>query len=67
MVIKLILYLFEGMSGLSINFSKMCLYSTQMNQLPDVALAQALNYSTILLPLTYLDVPILGRRPRQED
>lgn len=27
-IFKLILYLFEGLSGLTTNFTKMCLYST---------------------------------------
>lgn len=31
-IIKLILYLFEGMSGLAINFHKTCIFSTSMGQ-----------------------------------
>lgn len=31
-IIKLLLCLFEGLSDLSVNFGKTCLYSTQKNQ-----------------------------------
>lgn len=34
-IIKLILYLFEGMTGLETNFSKTCLYSSRIGELPD--------------------------------
>ena len=57
-VIKLILYLFENMFGLTINYSKKCLYSSKPYQLPNAALAQTLNCAIGHLPLTYLGVPI---------
>lgn len=50
-VIKLILYLFEGVSRLTINFSKTCHYSTRVDQLLDADCALTLYCSTGLPPL----------------
>lgn len=60
-IFKLIMYLFEGILGLAINFHKTCLYSTKPGQLPEGSLSATLYYSTSLLPLTYLGIPISGR------
>lgn len=66
-IIKLILYLFEGMSGLETNFSKTCLYSSRMGELPDQAAAVTIQCNVGLLPVTYLGIPISGRRPRRQN
>ena len=60
-VIKLILFIFKGMSGLTINFTKTCLYSTRSDQLLETMLTNTLSCSTSFLPLTYPNVPISGR------
>lgn len=57
-IIKLILYLFEGMLGLAINFHKTCIFSKNFGQMPTKSLAQTFNCARDLLPLTYLEVPI---------
>lgn len=67
LIIKLILYLFEGASGLTINFNKRCLYSTNYGFQPSAASTSILNCVRDCLPLTYLGVPISGRRPKRED
>ncbi|XP_039123501.1 uncharacterized protein LOC120260128 [Dioscorea cayenensis subsp. rotundata] len=59
-VIKLILLVFEGLSDLETNFSKMCLYTTNLHQLPHVSEAKMVNYDVGLLPVTYLEL-WLGR------
>lgn len=64
---KFILYLFEGASGLSINFTKSYLYSTNYGFQPSAISASILNCARDCLPLTYLGVPISGRRPKRED
>lgn len=66
-IIKLILFLFEGLSGLRVNFSKTCLYSTQKNLELPTHLSNSLQCSKGVLPLTYLGVPISGGRPRRQD
>lgn len=63
--LKLILYLFESMTGLKTNFSKTCLYSSNMGELPEVTIAETLNCTVGTLPITYLGIPISGRRPRK--
>lgn len=63
-IIKLILYLFEDSSGLTINFSKCCIYSMNYGYQPNVASATILNCKMDCLPLTYLGVPLFRRRPR---
>lgn len=66
-IVKLILYLFEGLSGLQANFSKTCLYSVKSGVLPDEAAALTLNCTTGFLLVTYLDIPISGGRPHKQD
>lgn len=43
-IVKLILYLFEGLMSLEANFSKTCLYSSYMGELPESVAANTLNY-----------------------
>lgn len=66
-VIKLILYLFEGMTGLKTNFAKTCLYITRMGEIPYWTAAETLHCNRGLLPITYLGIPISGRWPRRQD
>lgn len=61
------LYIFEGISGFSINHSKTCLPSTRTDQRPDLTSVQKLNCSTSVLPIAFLRVPISGRRPKRQD
>ncbi|XP_039123641.1 uncharacterized protein LOC120260266 [Dioscorea cayenensis subsp. rotundata] len=66
-VIKLMLYVFEGMTGLATNFSKTCLYASDRDTLPDPVAASTLSCARGILPVTYLGIPISGRRPRRQD
>lgn len=66
-IMKLILFLFEGMTGLKTNFTKTCLYSSRLGELPEVEAAETLSCEAGRLPVTYLGIPIFGRRPRQQD
>lgn len=66
-IVKLILYVFEGLTGLVTNFSKTCLFSSSLGILPDPAASATLNCERGLLPVTYLSIPIVGRRPRRQD
>ncbi|XP_039120313.1 uncharacterized protein LOC120256691 [Dioscorea cayenensis subsp. rotundata] len=66
-IIKLILLMFEGLSGLETNFAKTCLFSTNMNQLPDRWAASTFSCAVGRLPVHYLGIPISGRRPRKQD
>lgn len=66
-IAKLILYLFEGMSGLETNFFKTCLYSTNLGELPNSTAAETLNCKKALLLVTYLCIPISSRRLRRQD
>lgn len=66
-VIKLILYPFEGASGLTINYSKSCLYSISYGFRPNANLTAILNCARDCLSLTYLGAPLLGKRPRRQD
>ncbi|XP_039122026.1 uncharacterized protein LOC120258641 [Dioscorea cayenensis subsp. rotundata] len=66
-IVKLILFLFEGMSGLHANFAKTCLYSSNSRVLPDAAAAATLNCTSWRLPVTYLGIPISGGKPRKQD
>ncbi|XP_039144849.1 uncharacterized protein LOC120282161 [Dioscorea cayenensis subsp. rotundata] len=66
-IIKLILYVFEGLSGLAINSEKTCLYTSQKNLEPQAFLARTLHCSVGVLPLTYLGIPISGGKPRKQD
>lgn len=63
-ILKLILYLFESISRLDINFAKTCLYSSYIRVLPEVGFTETLNCDVGLLPVTYLGIPISDRRPR---
>lgn len=65
-IINLILYLFEGLSRLKVNFNKICLYSAKKNLEPQVYLARTLHYISDTLSLVYLGVLISGGRPRQD-
>lgn len=51
-IMKLILYLFSGMTGLETNFDKTCLNSVGMEELLDATVAITLNCATRLLPVT---------------
>lgn len=66
-IIKLILYLFKGMSGLETNFAKTCLYSSRTDELLDQSAAATLQCNVGLLPVSYLGIPIASRRPRKQD
>lgn len=61
-IIKLLLYLFEGMTGLQTNFSKTCLFFTRLDPLSSQAAAQTISCAVGRLPLTYLGIHI-----REED
>lgn len=63
-IIKLLLYLFEGMSGLETNFAKTYLFSSRLDQLPSTAESLTLNCAAGYLPVTCLGIPISNRRPR---
>lgn len=62
-IVKLILYLFEGVSCLEANFSKTCLYSSKLGETLEVAAPKTLNCVVGSLPITYLGLPISGRSP----
>lgn len=66
-IVKLILYVFEGMSGLATNFSKICLYTSSLGVLPNPTAAETLSCERGLLLVTYLGIPIAERRPRRQD
>lgn len=65
--IKLILFLFEGISRLAINFSKTCLFPRELRVSPSLVDLATLNCSTNVLPISYLGIPIAGRRSRRQD
>lgn len=58
-IIMLILYLFEGLSWLTINFHKTNIFSVSTSQIPTDSLAQTLNCTKRSLRVTYLGVPYL--------
>lgn len=62
-IIKLMSYVFEGMSGMETNFVKTCMYSCTGDMLLSEEAAASLNFIVDLLLVTYLDIPISGRRP----
>lgn len=66
-IIKLMLYVFEGLSGLEVNFAKTCLFSCSSGSLPEDEAAMTLSCSVGLFPVTYLGIPISGRRTRRQD
>lgn len=66
-IFKLFLYLFEGISRLSINFHKSCLYYAKYYELPDSTCIYTLNCVTNRLLVTYLGISISRRSPRRQD
>ncbi|XP_039118050.1 uncharacterized protein LOC120253914 [Dioscorea cayenensis subsp. rotundata] len=68
-VVKLILLVFEGMTGLATNFSKTCLYSSYRDLLPDRA-CRSLSCERGSFRVTYLGYPDLGveaKKARREE
>lgn len=65
-IIKLILVLFEGISGLKVNYHKTCLFSSEKNKLPEEHLARTFNCVRGTLPVSYLGIPISGCRPSRQ-
>ena len=65
-IFKLILYFFERILGLAVNFQKSCLYASKGGALPDPNGASTLSCACNLLLVTYLRVPIFGRSPHQQ-
>ena len=53
-----LLSVFKGIPLLAINFHKICLYSIKFGFPSDHGALKTLNYSSGLLPLTYLRVPM---------
>lgn len=66
-IMKLILIIFEGVTGIQTNFTKTCLFSSRMGKLPEVEPTETLNCKVGLLPITNLGVSILVRWPHQQD
>lgn len=66
-IVKLILYLFEGMTGLHANFAKTILYLIKPGDLLEAAVVATLNCMFGSLQVTYLGLPIPGRRPCKQD
>lgn len=67
-VVKLNLYVFEGLAGLETNFSKTCMYSSKLGDLPEVSTAETLNCVVGTLSITYLGILISRRRrPHKQD
>lgn len=65
-IVKLILLVFEGLSGLVTNFSK-TLFSSKLGTIPDDTAANTLSCAVGSLPVMYMGLPISGRRPRKQD
>ncbi|XP_039134216.1 uncharacterized mitochondrial protein AtMg00310-like [Dioscorea cayenensis subsp. rotundata] len=55
------------MTGLETNFAKTCLYSSRVGELTARVKTETLHCNRGLLPITYLGIPISGRRPRRQD
>ncbi|XP_039143982.1 uncharacterized protein LOC120281134 [Dioscorea cayenensis subsp. rotundata] len=66
-IVKIILLMFEGLTGLATNFLKTCLYTSDLGKLPEREAAGTLSCERGMLPVTYLGIPISGRRPRKQD
>lgn len=66
-IVKLILLVFEGISGLATNFAKTCLYSSSLRKLLEPEEAGTLNCERGLLPIMYLGIPIYGRKPKKQE
>lgn len=65
--IKLILYLFEAIFGLAINFHKTCLLLMNFNTLSNQGDLNILHCTSSSLPITYMGVPLAGRLLRRQD
>lgn len=66
-IIKPLLYVFEGLSGLETNFAKTCLFSTRKEVWLVANEAATLSCSVGHFPVTYLGLPISGGRPQRQD
>lgn len=66
-ILKLILLLFEGHSGLVVNFQKSYLCSFYLGNIPFRVMALTLNYLVNHLLVTYLGVPLSSGLPRKQD
>lgn len=65
--VKLMLYVFEGLIDLETNFAKTCLYFEQDRWISRGSIVETLNCVVGKLPITYLGIPIYGRRPHKQD
>jgi len=65
--LKLILYLFEGFSGVSINFPKRSLVYFEKFANRGTMLASVINCPLEFLPFNYLGLPLLSGRIRNRD
>lgn len=66
-IIKLIFYIFEGLSGLRVNSKKTCLFTSQRNLTPHISLTRTVHCIAGSLPNTNLGIPISGGWPRKKD
>lgn len=66
-IIKLILYIFEGLIGLRVNSKKTCLFASQRNLSPHVSHTRIVHYVAGSLPITYVGIPVSGGRPKKKD
>lgn len=66
-ILKLILLLLKGMTGLETNFTRISLFSSRMGELPEVEAAETLNCEVDLLLITYLGILISDRQPHRQD
>lgn len=66
-IVKLLLYMFECLSGLQVNFSKTCLFSVRTGVLQETTDAETLNCATGILTVTYLGIRLYEGRPRKQD
>jgi mannosylglycoprotein endo-beta-mannosidase len=64
---KLLLYIYEKMSGLKINFSKNEVLMISHNNQRALQLANVMNCSTGVWPIKYLGVPVAGSRLHVSD
>ena len=62
-VIKLIIYLFKGVSGVPVNLRKSYLFTSKFGHIPRINLVSTPNCSKDQLPITYLGVLILRQSP----
>jgi hypothetical protein len=66
-ILRLILLLFEGITGLSINYHKSHMYPLNVDAADATRWAMAMGCQVMELPITYLGVPIRGGTPRRAD